>query len=76
MTKKQPMTEAELSAAIMSEVRRYPECANIERVAIFRPFQPAPDHPNWTFAWIRKGRATAPLAGKIVQRLQHEFDLT
>jgi hypothetical protein len=75
MKKKQPKTEAQLSEAIMSEVRRHPECANITRVAIFRPHQPAPHDPSWTFAWIRKGGATPPLAGKIAQRLQHEFDL-
>jgi hypothetical protein len=76
MTKKQPKTEAELSEAIMMELRKYPECANVERVAIFRSVQRAPYLPNWTFAWIRKGCATAPtLAGKIAERMQFEFDL-
>lgn len=75
MTKKQPKTEAELSEAIMSEVRKHPECANIERVVIFRPFQSSPDHPSWTFAGVRKGRGTALLAAKIAQRMQYEFDL-
>jgi hypothetical protein len=75
MANKAPKTEAELSEVIMSEVRKHPECANIERVAIFRPLQPAPHHPNWSFAWVRKGAVTAPLAGIIARRLQGEFDL-
>jgi hypothetical protein len=76
MTKKQPKTEAELSEAIMTELRKHPECANVERVAIFPSLQRAPYLPNWTFAWIRKGRAIAPaLAGKIAERMQFEFDL-
>lgn len=77
MTKKQPKTEAELSEAIMMELRKHPECANVERVAIFPSLQRAPHLPNWTFAWIRKGQATAPiLAGKIAERMQFKFDLT
>jgi len=76
MLKRQPRTEAQLSEAIMNELRKHPECANIERVAIFRPRQLAPHHPNWSFAWIRKGQATAPLvASNIARRLQDEFDL-
>jgi hypothetical protein len=76
MTRKKPKTEAELSEAIMTELRKHPECANVERVAIFRSVQQAPYLPNWTFAWIRKGRAAAPiLAGKIAEQMQFEFDL-
>jgi hypothetical protein len=72
---KQSRSEAQLSEVIMKEVRKHPECANIERVAIFRPLQLAPHHPNWSFAWIRRGKGTAPLAGKIARQLQNEFDL-
>ena len=76
MTMKQPKTEAELSEAIMTELRKHPECANVERVAIFPSLQPAPNLPSWTFAWIRTGRALAPsVAGKIAARMQFEFDL-
>lgn len=75
MQKREPRTEAQLSDAIMSEIRKHPECANIERVAIFRPFQLAPQHPNWTFAWIRTGQTTAPVASRIAQEFQVEFDL-
>jgi hypothetical protein len=75
MLKRQPRTEDQLSDVIMTEVRKHPECCNIERVAIFRPLQPTPRHPNWSFAWIRTGAATAPLAGIIARRLQEKFDL-
>jgi hypothetical protein len=76
MTKKQPKTEAELSEAIMTELRKHPECANVERVAIFRSVAQAPYLPNWTFAWVRRGHTRTPImAGKIAGRMQFEFDL-
>jgi len=69
-------TIAQLSDAIMLEIRKHPQCSNIERVAIFRSLRPSRPDPTWTFAWIRRGKGpVSALALEIARQMQSEFDL-
>jgi hypothetical protein len=77
MVGKKKITEAELKAMIMRKIRERPEFRNIRDVAIIRPPQQAPYHPNWDFAWIVDGAAPRPAsADEIVRKLQNQLDLT
>ena len=76
MTAKIQKTEAELSALLMQEIRKHPAFQNIQGVAITRPIQESPHHPNWGFAWVIDGASVAPLAAdQIGRNLQNQFDL-
>lgn len=74
MSRREWRSTCQLSELIMTEVRRHPECANIERIAIFQPPRLAQQHPNWTYAWVRKGQGSALFAGEIVRHFQAQFD--
>ncbi len=76
MTPKPHKTEAELTALLMAEIRKHPQCSDVQSVAITRPVQLAPHHPNWGFAWVCDGGSLAPLAAdQIARTLQNQFDL-
>jgi hypothetical protein len=77
MAAKEKRTGSELTAIIMQEIRKHPDCIDITNVAIIRPAQQIPHHPNWGFAWTRDYTATlAPvMADEIARKLQNQFDL-
>lgn len=77
MTPSKPKkTERELQTPIMEEVRKRPQCRNIQDVAIWRRVQSASHLPNWDFAWIMRGPALAPhTADEIAQKIRREYDL-
>ena len=76
MMPKPMKTERELQALVMKEVRKRPECSNIQGVAIIRPAQLAAHLPNWGVSWLLNGPGLAPLvATEIAQTLRNEFDL-
>ena len=77
MTAKEKKTATDLTATIMQEVRKHPDCNDITNVAIIRPVQHAPGHPNWSFAWTRDHTSSlAPAtANEIARKLQNQFDL-
>jgi hypothetical protein len=69
MTKK---TEAELKALVMQEIRKYPECRNIQDVLIERQ-QSA---PNWRCSWVMDGGAPRPARALEIERmLQGKYEL-
>lgn len=76
MQKKQKISVDKLSAEIMKEVRKHPECSGVQSVAISRPPQLAPHHPNWSFAFVMDGPRSKPLiADEIAKQFQIEYDL-
>jgi hypothetical protein len=76
MQKKQTISADKLSAEIMKEIRKHPECSGVHGVAISRPPQLAPPHPNWRFAFVMDGPRTKPLiADEIARRFLAEYDL-
>jgi hypothetical protein len=76
MANKPTITERELQALIMQQVRTRPECRNIQGVAITRKPQLAARFPNWGFAFSLNGPGVAPpSADEIAQMLRNEFDL-
>jgi hypothetical protein len=76
MTAKPQKAEAELKELLMQEIRKYPAFQHIQDVAITRPVQDAPHHPNWGFAWIIDGASLAPPgADQVGRNLQNQFDL-
>jgi hypothetical protein len=60
VTKKATKTEAELKKLLMQEIRRHPAFRHIQGVAITRPIQHAPHHPNWGFCRQVEGRGAIP----------------
>jgi len=44
-------TTVELTALIMAEIRRHPDCDHIRGIGFTRPMQLAPHNPNWAPAW-------------------------
>ena len=76
MVTKEKKTEAELKALIMDEVRKHAEWSNIRDVAITRPVQQAPHHPNWGGAFISSGRGFTPAeANVMLTQLQNQYHL-
>lgn len=76
MTGKPTKTTAELTAMLMAEVRKHPECSNITSVGIARPARQSPHEPNWAAAWTVNGPKLAPpIAFEIERRLRRQFDL-
>lgn len=67
-------TRAELEAMLMEELRQFPECSNVEAVAITRPL----GRP-WDIAIIRDGPHMKPecraRAREIADRLCEQYDL-
>lgn len=76
MPRREWRSTRQLSKLIMTEVRRHPDGGKIERIAIFRPPRLARQHPNWTYAWIRKGQGSALFASEIVRHFQTQFDVS
>lgn len=73
---KQEITTDELRSLIMAEIRRRPECNHIADVAILRPPQLEPHHPNWQPSWTRHGFASAPaIAWEVARELQARFNV-
>lgn len=69
-------TTTELTAMIMQEVRKHPAWNDILDVAITRPVQTAPHHPNWNAAFTMDGPRVAPEAAfRMIGDLQNKFDL-
>jgi hypothetical protein len=77
MAAKEKKTGAELTALIMQEVRKHPDCFDITNVAIIRPAQQSPQQPNWGFAWTRDYTNTLrPVrADELARQFQNQFDL-
>jgi hypothetical protein len=67
-------TESELQAMIMDELRRHPECGNVDAVAITHPL----DRP-WDVLAIRSGASLKPECEErireITDRLCAQYDL-
>ncbi len=72
---KQPKTKAELTALLMDEIRRVPECGEITDVAIIALDPREPHEPNWDVAWLRGKESRPQKAEEIVRRLQGEVRL-
>ena len=74
---KETRTGAELTAIIMQEVRRHPECDDITNVAIIRPAQEVRQQSSWGFAWTRDYSITLrpTMADEIAGLIQNQFDL-
>jgi hypothetical protein len=74
MSQKLTKTSAELESLIMDDLRRYPECSNVDAVAITRPV----GRP-WDVAVIRDGPHIRTECRKkiweITERLCNEYDL-
>jgi hypothetical protein len=69
-------TTVELTALIMTEIRKHPECDHIRGIGFTRPMQVAPHHPNWAPAWSTNGPKTQPpIADEIARQFQNKFDL-
>jgi hypothetical protein len=76
MTPKPKKTTAELTALLMTEIRKHPECNHVTSVGITRPMQSAPHHPNWAPAWsFNSPKIEPPIAVEIAGKFQNEFDL-
>ncbi len=76
MAEKEKKSAAELEALTLYEIRRYRECDHIMGVAITRPPQTAPHHPNWDAAFTISGNEIPPpIAFEIATRLKSQFDL-
>jgi hypothetical protein len=76
MAAKEKKTKPELVALIMTEIRKYPEYAHIDKVIITRQRQRTQDDPNWVFQWFTIGNKIAPQsASDIAERLQAQIDL-
>jgi hypothetical protein len=71
---KQTKTRSELAALVMAEIRRAPECADVQMVTIIRP-----PGLSWEVATVRHGGSISPesLEGVdyIVTNLRARFDL-
>jgi hypothetical protein len=74
MTGKAKRTETELKALVMQEIRKYPECRNIQDVLI----EPQPQQsPNWRCSWVMDAAALRPARALEIERmLQREYDLS
>jgi hypothetical protein len=73
---KEKRTASELAALIMREIREFPECDHIARVAITRLFKHPPHQPNWCFSWSVNGSWPVPEAAfKIAEKFQAQADL-
>ena len=76
MAPKEKKTESQLADLVIAAIRQHPECDHIVSVAIIRPVQQAPHHPNWDAAWTISGNMTPPgVAFEIARQLQAQFDL-
>jgi hypothetical protein len=76
MALKSKKTTAELTAFIMAEIRKHPECDHVTSVRI----QPLPQNSsrdrNWAVFWKFDGPKLQPrIADDIAQKLQNQFDL-
>ena len=71
---KQTKTRSELAALVMAEIRRSPECADVQMVTITRPAG-----LSWDVATVRHGGSISPksLEGVdyIVTNLRARYDL-
>jgi hypothetical protein len=71
MATKEKISEAELTALLMKEIRKHPECEHVVGVAIIKPVQ-----QNWGAAWVVDGNEIAGRpAFAIAEELQAKFDL-
>ena len=76
MPAKETKTRAELINLLMQELRKHPECAHVVNVAITRPAQRAPHHPNWDATWtVYRNQVVCPAAFRIASELQAQFNL-
>lgn len=67
---------SELEAMIMDEVAKHPDWGSIQGVAITRPVQSAPRHPNWRAAFVMDGpRIVSHEAEQFARELSGKFDL-
>ena len=72
---KQKMSQAELEALLMEQLRKHPECDHVLAVTITRPVQQSPGDPNWDAAWSVDGnRIACPRAFEIARQLRGQFD--
>lgn len=73
---KEQKTADELTALIMTEVRQHREWNDLMDVAIVRPVQSTPLHPNWDASFVVNGSRVPPEgAFQFVRGLQSKFDL-
>ena len=71
------MSQAELEALLMEQLRNHPECDHVNGVTISRPVQRTPDDPNWGAEWSVSGpKIVCQRAHEIERELQAQFDLT
>jgi hypothetical protein len=74
MPQKPTKTHAELEILLMAELRTYPECSNVDAVAITRPVGRL-----WGVALVRDGPLIRPECRnkiwEITERLCNEYDL-
>ena len=71
MDAKERKTERELTALLMTEVRKHGECDHVTSVAITRPVS-----SNWGAAWVMSGNKSAPpMVYEIERELQAQFDI-
>jgi hypothetical protein len=71
MATKEKKTENELTAMLMAEIGKIPECDHIISVAIIRPLG-----QNWEAAWKTEGNEIAcRRAFEIARELQDKFDV-
>ena len=76
MDRRVKKTTVELTALIMAEIRKHPECDHISGIGFARQMQLAPHHPNWVPAWSMNGpKIQPPIAEEITRRFQKKFDL-
>jgi hypothetical protein len=72
MTGKAKKTETELRSLIMREIRKYPECHNVQDVLIERQ-----QSPNWQSSWVMDGSTPRPARALEIERmLKREYDLS
>jgi hypothetical protein len=76
MLSKETKTVTELASLIMREIREFPECDHVVRVAISRLSRRALDCPNWRVSWAVNGSWAVPeVAFKVAERFQAKIDL-
>ena len=76
MPAKEKKTRLDLIALLMAELRKYPECDHVVRVAITQPLRSDPHQPNWDVGWTGSGnQILCPAALRIASELQAKFDL-
>jgi hypothetical protein len=72
---KQKISRRDLETLLMEEVRKNPECQSVHGVAITRPVQESPNHPNWGHAWSMNTLPISAAALQIGNDFQSRYDV-